>query len=163
MNARSCEMKNTTNIITFIYKFQPYHLDLDLFKKNKGYFFLDGVLAHADSFQDLINEKIEIDVSLSTASLARTCIKTYNGVHIEFVDERPVSCYLVKNTLSNDQLAQYKGQAQKICNDLSEKDEMTSFKVCSFMRVEDGNFYFAKIIDRLILFQVKNEKYMNSR
>lgn len=154
------------NIITFIYKFQPYRLDLDLFKKNKGYFFLDGVLAHANSFEDLINEKIEIGVSLSAASLAKRNIKTYNGVHIEFVDdERPVSCYLVKNTLSSDQLAQYRGQAQKICDEISEKDKISSFKVCSFVRVEDGNFYFAKIIDtnQMLLNSKEYEEYLNSR
>jgi hypothetical protein len=153
------------NIITFIYKFQPYHLDLDLFKKNKGYFFLDGALAHANSFDDLINEKIEIGVSLSAASLAKRSIKTYNGVHIEFVDGRPVSCYLIKNTLNSDQLAQYKGQAQKICNEMFEKDKASIFRVCSFARVEDGNFYFAKIFDtnQFLPNSKEHEEYLNSR
>lgn len=154
------------NIIHFVYKFQCYQLDLDLFKKNKGHFILDGVLAYAESFEDLVAEKIEMGVNLGVAFLAKKSIKTIDDLNIEFVNDKPVACCFVKNNdkINKLVLKQKRSELRKFCNKLA----ASTYKVEPFVIMADTgeiSSYLAKIIDinQYKLNSKEYEEYLQSR
>lgn len=124
------------NIIHFIYKFRSYQLDLDLFKKNKGHFILDGYSAYAESFEDLMNEKIEIEPNVGVASLVRCpVINPIDNLYVSFIDNKPVSCLFSKNVdkISKELLKQKRSELRKYCNSLSP----STYKIEPFVQIND--------------------------
>ena len=154
------------NIIHFIYKFQSYQLDLDIFEKNKGHFILNGVLAYAESFEDLMAEKIEMGVNLGTASSAVKSVKKIGDLYVSFIDNKPVSCLFTKNVdkISKELLKQKRSELRKYCNSLSP----STYKVEPFIQINDvdgWSSYHAKIIDinQYKLNSKQYKEYLRSR
>jgi len=153
------------NKIIITYKYQYYEIDIDSFQENKGYFILDGKLAHADSFEDLMNEKIDVGINITTAKPQFFVHKTVCGVQVEFVNDKPVGYSVAKDELDSNQIKQYWGQVQHYCNENFPHAEGFDFRAKKLEKIKNTNRYFGKIVDDQSTFYYTKEyqDYLHSR